>query len=53
MKYKVKNLIKDGDVWKCILEYWHNCYCNHQKKEVVIYQEQRPTKLEIINAFNG
>lgn len=52
MKYKIKDLNKIGCAWHCTLLYWNNCECNAEKKAVVIHQEKRPTKLEILNAFN-
>lgn len=51
MKYKIKNLTKNGTQWTCTVEYWEDCYCSVESVEVSIESERMPKKGDIIAAM--
>ena len=51
MKYIVKNIRQEGDVWKANLKYWQGCACSANTVEVTINQKKRPTKSDVVKVF--
>lgn len=48
MNYRVRNIRKEGDIWKATLTTWEGCCSNVQTKEVSIYKDKRPTSKDFI-----
>lgn len=48
MKIKFSKLEISPGIWKITGEKWTGCYCNREWFEIVIEQEKRPNKKDVL-----
>lgn len=49
-KYKVLCRELINGKWKCVFEYWTDCYCEKEEATVYIVMERMPLLKDIVNA---
>ena len=51
-KYKVLSRELINGKWKCVFEYWTDCYCEKEETTIFITKESMPMLRDIIREHN-